>query len=255
MPGGTAVVHGDIEHTPFLKDQAMAADAGKVMTFGHGAGHDAELMQVVLLPDCSSVDARVMGKQITYKVGAPGEHLVINSLGVLAVCAALELDLARAGLALAGIEQPEGRGRRHTLDTPGDPITLLDESYNANPTSVRAALAVLARLPLGSRGRRIAVLGDMLELGEEASAMHADLGRDIASLGIDRVYACGPLMKALWRVIPIENRGVYAEASDGLKAALAGDIAPGDAIMIKGSLGSRMGPLVEMLRGRYEDRP
>ena len=255
LPGGTAVVHGDIEHTPFLKDRAMAADAGKVMTFGHGAGHDAELMQVVLLPDCSSVDARVMGKQITYKVGAPGEHLVINSLGVLAVCAALELDLARAGLALAGIEQPEGRGRRHTLDTPGDPITLLDESYNANPTSVRAALAVLARLPLGSRGRRIAVLGDMLELGEEASAMHADLGRDIASLGIDRVYACGPLMKALWRVIPIENRGVYAEASDGLKAALAGDVAPGDAIMIKGSLGSRMGPLVEMLRGRYEDRP
>ncbi|MGD1888874.1 MAG: UDP-N-acetylmuramoylalanyl-D-glutamyl-2,6-diaminopimelate--D-alanyl-D-alanine ligase [Cohaesibacteraceae bacterium] len=254
LPGGTAVVHGDIEHTAFLKKRAQAAGAGKVMTFGHGAGHDAELMQVALLPDCSSVDAKIAGQQITYKVGAPGEHLVINSLGVLAVCAGLGLDLAHAGLALARIEQPEGRGRRFTLDTPGDPVTLLDERYNANPTSVRAALAVLARLPLGNRGRRVAVLGDMLELGDEALTMHADLGRDIATLGIDRVYACGPLMKALWRVVPVDKRGVYAESSDGLKSALATDIAPGDAVMIKGSLGSRMGPLVEMLRSRYEDR-
>lgn len=252
--GGTAVIHGDIEHTDFLKESAQKAGAGQVMTFGHRAGLSAELMQVVLLADCSSVDARIAGKQLTYKVGAPGEHLVINSLGVLAVCASLGLDLARCGLALANMEQPDGRGRRYTLDTPGDPITLLDESYNANPTSVRAALKVLARLPLGARGRRIAVLGDMLELGGEAEAMHAELADDLQTQGIDRLYACGPMMKALWRVTPMERRGHYAESSEGLRSALSTDLAPGDAVMIKGSLGSHMGPLVELLIQRYQDR-
>lgn len=253
-PGGAAVIHGDIEHSAFLKDHATKAGAGQVMTFGHGAGSTAELMQVVLLADCSSVDAKIAGEQLTYKVGAPGEHLVINSLGVLAVCSSLGLDLARCGLALAGMEQPDGRGRRHTLVTPGDPITLLDESYNANPTSVRAALKVLARLPLGSRGKRIAVLGDMLELGDDAADMHAGLAEDLQIQGVDRLFACGPMMKALWRATPMERRGHYAETSDGLQSALCADLAPGDAVMIKGSLGSRMGPLVDLLLQRYQER-
>ena len=254
QPGGTAVVHGDIEHAGLLRQRALERGAGRVMSFGHGSGNDAELLQVALLPDCSSVHARIDGRELTYKVGAPGEHLVVNSLGVLAVCAALGLDLARAGLALAGMEQPEGRGKRHVLDTSGDPITLLDESYNANPASMRAALRVLARLPVGTRGRRIAVMGDMLELGEDAEAMHAGLADDLRGTGVDRVYACGPLMRALWRVVPVEQRGHYAATSDGLRDALRNDLAPGDAVMIKGSLGSRMGPLVEMILSAYQDR-
>lgn len=254
LDGGTAVIHGDIEHSAFLKDRAAAAGAGKVMTFGHGAGGDAELMQVALLPDCSTVEAKIAGQTLTYKVGAPGEHLVINSLGVLAVCSALGLDLAKAGMALANMEQPDGRGRKHVIDTPGDAITLLDESYNANPASVKAALKVLSRLPTGQRGRRIAVLGDMLELGDEASAMHGALVYDLTALGVDKVYASGPLMKALWRVLPIEKRGAYAETSDGLREPLLSDLAPGDAVMIKGSLGSKMGPLVDLILQRYKDR-
>ncbi len=254
LEGGTAVVHGDIDHSDFLKEQAIASGAGKVMTFGHGAGSDAELMQVALLPDCSTVEAKISDKTMTYKVGAPGEHLVVNSLGVLAVCSALGLDLAKAGMALANMEQPDGRGRKHVIDTPGDAITLLDESYNANPASVKAALKVLSRLPTGQRGRRIAVLGDMLELGDEASAMHGALVYDLTALGVDKVYACGPLMKALWRVLPMEKRGAYAESSDGLRDPLLNDLAPGDAVMIKGSLGSKMGPLVELILQRYKDR-
>lgn len=254
LPGGTAVVHGDIEHTSFLKIQASKASAGHVMTFGHGAGNDAELMQVALHPDCSTVEAKIAGQTIAYKVGAPGEHLVVNSLGVLAVCSALGLDLAKAGLALADMEQPDGRGRKHVIETPGDAITLLDESYNANPASVKAALKVLSRLPTGQRGRRIAVLGDMLELGEEAAAMHGALVYDLTALGVDKVYACGPLMKSLWRVLPMEKRGAYAETSQGLQKHLVADLAPGDAVMIKGSLGSKMGPLVELILQRYKDR-
>lgn len=254
LEGGTAVVHGDIDHSDFLKERAIASGAGKVMTFGHCAGSDAELMQVALLPDCSTVEAKISDKTMTYKVGAPGEHLVVNSLGVLAVCSALGLDLAKAGMALANMEQPDGRGRKHVIDTPGDAITLLDESYNANPASVKAALKVLSRLPTGQRGRRIAVLGDMLELGDEASAMHGALVYDLTALGVDKVYACGPLMKALWRVLPMEKRGAYAESSDGLRDPLLSDLAPGDAVMIKGSLGSKMGPLVELILQRYKDR-
>ncbi len=254
LPDGVAVVHGDIEHTPFLIERARASGAGRVMTFGHSANVDAELRQVALLADCSSVEALIDGQTITYKVGAPGEHLVINSLGVLAVCSALGLDLAKCGLALAGIEQPEGRGRRHTLETSGEPITVLDESYNANPASVKAALKVLSRLPVGARGRRIAVLGDMLELGDDASAMHADLADDITRLGVDLVYASGPLMKSLWNVLPLEKRASYAEASSGLRRALIGDLAPGDAVMVKGSLGSKMGPLVTDILATHQDR-
>lgn len=254
LPGGTAVIHGDIEHTPFLKERALEAGAGRVMTFGHGAGNDAELMQVALHPDCSTVEAKIDGQTIAYKVGAPGEHLVVNSLGVLAVCSALELDLAKAGLSLANMEQPDGRGRKHVIDTPGDPITLLDESYNANPASVKAALKVLSRLPTGQRGRRIAVLGDMLELGDGAAGMHGALVYDLTALGVDKVYACGPLMKSLWRVLPMEKRGAYAETSQGLQKPLVADLAPGDAVMIKGSLSSKMGPLVELILQRYKDR-
>ncbi|MFK7791338.1 MAG: UDP-N-acetylmuramoylalanyl-D-glutamyl-2,6-diaminopimelate--D-alanyl-D-alanine ligase [Devosiaceae bacterium] len=254
LPGGTAVVHGDIEHTAFLSERAVAAGAGKIMTFGHGAGSDAELMQVALLPDCSTVEARIAGQPLTYKVGAPGEHLVINSLGVLAVCAALELDLAKAGMALGGMEQPDGRGRKHVIVTSGEPITLLDESYNANPASVKAALKVLSRVEVGQRGRRIAVLGDMLELGLESEPLHAALVYDLTALGVDKVYASGPLMKALWNALPLEKRGAYSETSDGLRSPLAQDLAPGDAIMVKGSLGSKMGPLVELILKHYSDR-
>ncbi|MBV6656165.1 MAG: UDP-N-acetylmuramoyl-tripeptide--D-alanyl-D-alanine ligase, partial [Devosiaceae bacterium] len=249
---GVAIIHGDIEHAAFLEQRARTCGASKVLTFGHGAGLDAELLQVALLADCSSVHARVEGHEITYKVGAPGEHLVINSLGVLALCSALGLDLATAGLALGGMQQPEGRGRRYMIDTPGEPMTLLDESYNANPASVQAALAVLSRLPVGPRGRRIAVLGDMLELGDEAEAMHAGLIEPLKASQVDRVYACGPLMRSLWRAVPIEMRGAFAESSDGLHQALKNDLAPGDAVMVKGSLGSRMGPLVELIRQHYQ---
>ncbi|MEM6711065.1 MAG: UDP-N-acetylmuramoylalanyl-D-glutamyl-2,6-diaminopimelate--D-alanyl-D-alanine ligase [Pseudomonadota bacterium] len=249
--GGTAVVHGDIDHTELLKQRAKAAGAEHILTFGHTAGSDAELMQVALLPDCSSVEARILGQTLTYKVGAPGEHLVVNSLGVLVACASLGLDLSKCGIALGQAEQPEGRGRRHVLDTPGDPITLLDESYNANPASVKAALKVLARVPVSGRGRRIAVLGDMLELGDQAASMHGALAQDVVANGVDRLYACGPLMKALWNASPLEKRGAYAESSEGLRSQLLLDLAPGDVVMIKGSLGSKMGPLVGAILERF----
>ncbi|MEM1287793.1 MAG: UDP-N-acetylmuramoylalanyl-D-glutamyl-2,6-diaminopimelate--D-alanyl-D-alanine ligase [Pseudomonadota bacterium] len=250
MPGGAAVVHADIPQTPFLVERATAAGAGKTLTFGHTGGSNAELLQVALRSDCSTVNAAINGRPIMFKVGAPGEHLVVNSIGILAVCEALGLDLAKAGLALAQLQQPAGRGRRHTIETAGDPITVLDESYNANPTSMQAAIQVLSRLSLGPGGKRMAVLGDMLELGEEAETMHRELGQHIARQNVDLVYACGPLMKELWHALPEAKRGAYESRSLDLIEQVVKALRSGDAVMVKGSLGSNMAPVVDALTAK-----
>jgi UDP-N-acetylmuramoyl-tripeptide--D-alanyl-D-alanine ligase len=138
------------------------------------------------------------------------------------------------------------------LAASGGTLTLIDESYNANPTSVRAALCLLAQTPPGEKGRRIAVLGDMLELGKEGPALHAELAEAVVGAKVDSVYACGSLMAYLWDRIPPKRRGAFADASDGLRGPLLDDLGPGDVVMIKGSLGSRMGQLVEAVRSRFE---
>jgi UDP-N-acetylmuramoyl-tripeptide--D-alanyl-D-alanine ligase len=173
--------------------------------------------------------------------------MVLNSLAVLAAAALLGCDLAVAAPALAGLQPPSGRGQHILLDVPGGTALVIDESYNANPASMRAALALLGEAPVGRHGRRIAVLGDMLELGTAAPRLHAGLAEPILAAAVDLVFCAGPLMAALWRELPSERRGGYAEAAAGLAAGLLGVIRDGDAVMIKGSLGSRMGPLVAAL--------
>ncbi len=136
------------------------------------------------------------------------------------------------------------------LDLPGGRVLLIDESYNANPTSMRAALALLGQAPMQGRGRRIAVLGDMLELGPEGTTLHAALSDAVVENAIDLVYCAGPLMKSLWDALPSERRGGYADTSASLEPHVLGAVAAGDAVMVKGSLGSRMGPVVKALKRR-----
>jgi UDP-N-acetylmuramyl pentapeptide synthase len=197
------------------------------------------------------VSASICGHKVTYKLGAPGRHLVMNSLAVLAVVECVGADLALAALALADMSAPKGRGARHRLAIGRGYFTLVDESYNANPVSMRAAIATLGTAKPGPRGRRIAVLGDMLELGEAAPQLHADLASALDDAGIDLVYACGPNMARLWEALPQVRRGVHADDAAGLAETVADTIEAGDVVMIKGSLGSRMGPLVEMLLARH----
>ena len=163
-PGGAAVINRDNPHYRQLKDHAAAAGA-RVVSFGENAHADARLLKCALQPTGSTVDADILGVPVAYKIGAPGRHLVMNSLAVLAAASLCGADLARAALALAQQVPAAGRGTRITLELPDGQALLIDESYNANPTSMRAALALLGQAPLGSEGRRIAVLGDMLELG------------------------------------------------------------------------------------------
>jgi UDP-N-acetylmuramoyl-tripeptide--D-alanyl-D-alanine ligase len=170
---------------------------------------------------------------------------------VLAAATLVGADLALAALALQELQPATGRGARMTLDLRGGTALLIDESYNANPASMRAALALLGQAPVGPRGRRIAVIGDMLELGASGAELHRGLLEPIVQNAVDLVFCAGPVMRALWDALPSERRGGYAETSAALEAGVLGAVRAGDAVMIKGSLGSRMGPIVKALTSRY----
>ncbi|MGL4634936.1 MAG: UDP-N-acetylmuramoylalanyl-D-glutamyl-2,6-diaminopimelate--D-alanyl-D-alanine ligase [Beijerinckiaceae bacterium] len=251
LPGGTAIINRDNPLYDRMKAHASASAAGRIISFGEHEKADVRLLKVVLTPDRSVAEAVVNGKPLTFQVGAPGRHMVLNALAVLAAAEAMGADLALAALALADLSAGSGRGQRSELNAPGGTFTLLDESYNANPASMRAALALLGQLDVGLRGRRIAVLGDMLELGPSGAEMHRAIIDAITANRIDLVFAAGPLMKNLWQALPDDRKGAYAPSSAELQASVLDSMRAGDAMMIKGSLGSRMGPIVTALKSRF----
>lgn len=254
-PGGAAVLNRDNPQFARLAAAAKAAGIARVVSFGEAENAEARLLKLSLQPDGTAVHAAIMGTEVTYKLGAPGRHLALNSLAVMAAAALLGADLALAGLALARLRAPPGRGARNRLRLPDGEALLIDESYNANPASMRAALALLAAAPTGRRGRRLAVLGDMLELGAEGPALHAALAQPVVAADIDLVFCAGPLMRALWEALPPERRGAYAPTAAALEPQVLAALRAGDAVMVKGSLGSRMGPIVKALAARYADAP
>jgi UDP-N-acetylmuramoyl-tripeptide--D-alanyl-D-alanine ligase len=254
-PGGAAVINRDNPHYERLATAARSAGVERIVSFGEHTKADSRLVKAALQPDCSTVQARILGADVAYKLGAPGKHVVLNSLAVLAAVSLVGADLALSALALAELAPPTGRGARVTLSLGnGEPALLIDESYNANPASMRAAIALLGQAEIGPRGRRIAVLGDMLELGTAGADLHRGLVEPIRAHGIDLVFCCGPLMRALWEALPSERRGGYAEGAGALEADVTAAVRPGDALMVKGSLGSRMGPIVKALERQYSRR-
>jgi UDP-N-acetylmuramoyl-tripeptide--D-alanyl-D-alanine ligase len=250
-PGGAAVINRDNAHFARLRQRAEEASVQHVVSFGAHARAEARLLKCALHPDCSTVEANILGQPVTYKIGAPGRHLVMNSLAVLAAAKLVGADLARAALALAQQTPAAGRGTRVTLELPDGPALVIDESYNANPTSMRAALALLGQARLGPGGRRIAVLGDMLELGPTSEDLHRGLVDAIGQNAIDLVYCAGPLMAALWQALPAARRGGYAKTAAELEPQVVAALRAGDALMVKASAGSRMGPIVKALVRRH----
>ncbi|MGC1780728.1 MAG: UDP-N-acetylmuramoylalanyl-D-glutamyl-2,6-diaminopimelate--D-alanyl-D-alanine ligase [Xanthobacteraceae bacterium] len=250
-PDGAAVINRDIAQFAQLKRRANEAGVARVISFGEHQDADARLIKCVLHPRCSTVQASILGTELTYKIGAPGRHVVINSLAVLAAVDLVGADLALAALALTDFAPVSGRGAPIEIELAGGTSLVLDESYNANPASMAAALAVLGGTQIGPLGRRIAVLGDMLELGPKGRALHRGLVDAVLANAVDLVFCCGPLMQALWQALPASRRGGYAENAAALEAQVLPAIRAGDAIMVKGSLGSRMAPLVKALQRAY----
>jgi UDP-N-acetylmuramoyl-tripeptide--D-alanyl-D-alanine ligase len=249
--GGAAVINRDNPHFARLKRIARRAGIERVIGFGEHKDAQARLTKLALHPHCSTVSAHILGHDVAYKIGSPGRHHVVNSLAVLAAVSLMGGDLALAALALAEFKPVAGRGTRATLAVRGGSALVIDESYNANPASMRAALALLGQAGVTGRGRRIAVLGDMLELGPQAADLHRALVEPVLANRTDLVFCCGPLMRALWEALPDERRGGYAEDSAALAPLVVGELRAGDAVMVKGSLGSRMGPLVKALERQY----
>ncbi len=211
----------------------LAPRAARIDTFG--------IAQVIAMHpdgDGTDVEAQIEDREIRFRVNAPGPHMVRNALAALTAANALGID---GSAAIAGFRPAAGRGMRREL---AGGIRLLDESYNANGASVRAALAVLRPMP----GRRVAVLGDMLELGVRGPEEHAALAGPVADAA-DLVFACGPLMRGLFDVLPPALRGGHAADSAALVPLVAGAVQTGDAVLVKGSLGSRMAVIVRALEG------
>lgn len=253
VEGGVAVLNHDNDQFQRLVNHAKAKGVARIVSFGEHKSCDARLIDAALQPDCSAVRARIFGEDVAYKVGMPGRHMVMNSLAVLAAATLAGADLAVSMMALGLMTPPPGRGARKQLTIGAGKALLINESYNANPASMRAALAVLGHAEIHHRGRRIAILGDMLELGPEGPALHAALAGAIAESRIDLVYCCGPLMHHLWEALPANRRGGYAQNSDELQKDVAAVIQVGDALMIKGSLGSKMKTIVTRLEQQFPE--
>ena len=256
-PAGVAVVNGDLDTTPILIETAQDHGA-RVVTFGEAPGNHHRLTAVGFAGDTTVAEARAWRTPLIYKVGGAGRHFAVNALGVLAVAWALGLDRALAASDLFRWEPPAGRGMREVLlldrVDEGLSFELIDDAFNANPTSMAAALEVLAaaapRDNVGrhSHGRRVAVLGEMLELGPDEIAMHKALA-DLPSMeDIDLVHCVGERMRALYDILPEAQRGRYAAKAETLADKAARLVDAGDVVLVKGSKGSRVSLVVDAMR-------
>ncbi|HEY5290573.1 MAG TPA: Mur ligase family protein, partial [Caulobacteraceae bacterium] len=242
--GGAAILNAD---NAWTEELAVAAKArgGQVRTFGAAASADAQLIRFSATPDGAEVKSRIDGAPFDYTLRQSAPHWGPMSLCAMLVLLALDLDLALAARALATFEPLAGRGVSKTVAGPRGAFTLIDESFNASPVSVTAALAALGARPVA--GRRIAVLTDMLELGADAPARHAALAETIEKADIDIVFCAGPMMRSLWEALPRGRQGAWAPSAADLAPALADAVGAGDTVMIKGSKASRASLLVESL--------
>lgn len=246
-PDGVAVLNRDNPHYKKLR-QAAEKQGARIIDFGTHRQASVQIDNAEYDGHGSIVRALIGDVPVEYKLSLPGRHIVMNSLAVLATIKAVDADMKRAAAEFVHISPSKGRGERTEILSQSGKILLIDESYNANPASMRAAFAALAQLPKQFFGRRVVVIGDMLELGTHCDDMHVALVEPIIEAGIDAVFACGTHMEKLFEALPENVRAGYALDAERLKPVLLGALMDRDVVMIKGSFGSRMGSLVEALK-------
>jgi UDP-N-acetylmuramoyl-tripeptide--D-alanyl-D-alanine ligase len=245
---GAVVLNRDNSHFARLAGKARTQGIKRIVPFGRHPGAEARLTDYRPSSVASEVTAEIFGARITFRLNMPGLHQVMNSLAVLAAAQILGVELGAAAGALAQLAPLKGRGQRERIGLADGSFELIDESYNASPAAMRATFQVLGQAKPGIGGRRIAILGDMRELGPAGAGMHAELATDLRANGIDLVLSCGPLMAALDRALPDKMRAGYAPDSQSLVAAAVAAVRAGDVVLVKGSLGTRMAPIVAALR-------
>ncbi|SFD87864.1 UDP-N-acetylmuramoyl-tripeptide--D-alanyl-D-alanine ligase [Roseivivax sediminis] len=256
-PGGTAILNGDLPTSPILIAAAERAGA-TIRTFGESSACHNRVTDIRIGDHVTVAEGRAWRAPILYKVAVPGRHFAVNAMAVLAAARALGLDRARSVCDLGRWQPPAGRGLREVIAL--DPVEttqafeLIDDAYNANPTSMEAALEVLAAAnvthDLGrvARGRRIAYLGDMGELGDGEVACHRDLAALPHMQSLDAVHTVGPLMRHLHEALPPERRGRWTETAAEMEAGLRRDLDAGDVVLVKGSNYMGLSRLVGAIR-------
>jgi UDP-N-acetylmuramoyl-tripeptide--D-alanyl-D-alanine ligase len=240
LPGGAALIPADGPYAARLKARAQQAQVSRIVSFCESG--DARLISFTDEGDGMRVKADILGCAVDCYVGAAGSHIAQNVVGALAAVGLLDGDVLNAAAALKNFTALKGRGAR--FEAAG--IQVIDESYNANPASMAAALALLG----GAKSRKLAVLGDMLEMGEGGIAHHAGLAAPIDANQVDLVFASGAQMKALWEALPAKRRGAHAETSAALLPHVLAALKAGDTVLVKGSNGSKMSLIVDALKAR-----
>jgi UDP-N-acetylmuramoyl-tripeptide--D-alanyl-D-alanine ligase len=246
-PGGSVVLPRDNCHFHRLAAAAAAAGIAQIQGFGSHIDADARLLDCGVDPTSTAIFALIRDHAIGYRLGVAGRHWAVNSLAVLLAVADLGGDVEQAAQSLKSMVPPKGRGERRIIALGSGSMEIIDESYNASPVSMRAAIATLAAAKPGKGARRIAVLGDMLELGECAADLHAGLAQAIEEWNIDLVFTAGPLMTNLSHCLPATRRGGHGESADAIAPLVKAAVTAGDVVMVKGSAGSRMSRVVKVL--------
>jgi UDP-N-acetylmuramoyl-tripeptide--D-alanyl-D-alanine ligase len=246
-PDGVAVLNRDNPYFPLMAK--MARDKGaRIITFGAHIEAEFRLLHCAVVGANTEVLALAGERPLAYRIGAAGRHWGLNSLSVLAAVEAVGADVRAAAEKLSMMAPPKGRGARTSVElSDGGSFELIDESYNASPASMKAAIATLGQMRIEDNGRRIAVLGDMLELGSEGPRLHRELRAALEKAGVDRVFTAGPLMEGLFEELPQDMKGGHAATSADLAPLVASFVRACDLVMVKGSAGSRMGRVVEAL--------
>jgi len=250
IEGGLIILNRDLPQYELLLHEAHSSPASYIASFGEDVHSDARLLNVRVGADGCEVEAEISGQRLAYRLGMPGRHFAMNSLAVLLAAKAFGTDLDAAAQALAQLAPQPGRGERVRLSAADGPYTLIDESYNANPASMCASFEVLGGFDPPGKGRRIAILGDMLELGEGGSALHEALAHDIEANHVDLVFAAGPLMKHLFDALPEVRRGAWAIKATELEPVIERALHRDDIALVKGSNASGMGGIVKTLKSR-----
>ncbi|MDE2029120.1 MAG: UDP-N-acetylmuramoylalanyl-D-glutamyl-2,6-diaminopimelate--D-alanyl-D-alanine ligase [Alphaproteobacteria bacterium] len=245
---GAAILNRDNPHYARLAAAAKNCGVKKILSFGHDDKADARLAAYAASPEGGKIDAVLSGTKIHYTLGAAGKHLALNSLGVLLACTAAGANAEACAMTLARYSPPKGRGVVQTIMLSDGMLTLIDDSYNANPASVRASIGVLASRAPAKSGRRILVLGDMRELGKTSSALHAALAENIIAANIDLVFCCGAMMRHLYEALPEKLRGGFAPDSAILAPLVADAVRGGDIVTVKGSNSMNMPAVIAAIK-------
>lgn len=247
--GGAAVLPIDNEHYGLLRKRAEEAGVARVIAFGEGRKADVRLVSYRGDGTQAEIAASVFGEALEFALDAPGKHQAMNSLAVIAAARAVGVSAAKAAAGLKGLAAAAGRGAQTSVRLrTGARIVILDESYNANPTSMAAALALLGQMKPKGKGRRIAVLGQMLELGAEGPALHAGLAKPLLAAGVDALYVAGALMDHLWEEAPLAMRAGRAADARALAPTILDALKDGDIVMVKGSNASKVSEIVAAIK-------